>query len=143
MESQELENLVRINQLKREAPDQSEFDSYVQRAKKNLKDAQNSAIELAIESRFTLAYEATYALALAALRWYGYRPNNNRHVVFDVLRHTLGVDSSALRKAHDRRNLMAYEGGSVEEGLTRMVIEEGVALLEKVNALGPLQATQS
>ena len=36
-------------------------------------------------SRFGLAYDAAHSLALVALRRVGYRPENKRHIVFDLL----------------------------------------------------------
>jgi hypothetical protein len=75
-----------------------------------LADAANPA--LAPESRFALAYNAAHALALAALRYRGYR-SDNRYVVFQALPHTLGVPAAmwrVLAKGHERRNLAEYEG---------------------------------
>jgi hypothetical protein len=48
---------------------------------------------LSPEIRFDLAYNAAHALALAALRWNGYRLNNSRYIVFQALPHTLELDS--------------------------------------------------
>lgn len=67
MTSQNLENLTRTGQLKNEPPDQREFDGLVRSARARLKDSRSES--LALESRFDLAYNASYALALAALRW--------------------------------------------------------------------------
>ena len=40
-----------------------------------------------IESRFDLAYNPSHALALANLRWHGYR-SDIRYIVFQCLQHT-------------------------------------------------------
>ncbi len=71
MTSQNLANLVKTNQLKTEPPSRKEFDGLVHSARARLKDAHVET--LSIESRFDLGYNAAHALALAALRWHGYR----------------------------------------------------------------------
>ena len=64
MTRQELDNLVKIGQLKSEPPTRAEFDGMVDSAKKRLADARNES--LAPESRFDLAYGAAHGFALAA-----------------------------------------------------------------------------
>jgi hypothetical protein len=86
--SPELENLVRIGKLKREVGSQRDFDGLVRSGTARLADA--ARLELSLEGRFDLAYNAAHALALAALRHRGYR-SDNRHVMFQALPHTLGV----------------------------------------------------
>ena len=71
MSSDVLENLVKIGNLHKEKPDKEEIASLVNSAKVKLQDAQIE--QLNIESRFDLAYNASHALALAALRSHGYR----------------------------------------------------------------------
>jgi len=51
---------------------------------------------IAAESRFNLAYDASHALALAALRIHGFRADK-RYVVFQALQHALGVDIPTWR----------------------------------------------
>lgn len=80
MGKQELDNLVKIGSLKAEAPSRKEFDDMVASARLSLADAQNR--NLGTDSKFTLAYVAAHRLALAALRYHGYRSNNRRDVVF-------------------------------------------------------------
>jgi|SRR5947209_547469 len=74
MTSPELERLVQIGTLKRGPGAQAEIDGLVRSARSRLTDAGRPA--LALESRFDLAYNAAHALALAALRWLGYRSEN-------------------------------------------------------------------
>jgi len=62
----ELDNLVKINKLKVEPPDQKEFDGLVASAKRRLQDAMVEG--LSDEGRFSLAYGAAHALSLAAMR---------------------------------------------------------------------------
>jgi hypothetical protein len=52
--------------LEREPPDRMEFDGLVRSGRARLSDAGNP--QLALESRFDLAYNASHALCLAALR---------------------------------------------------------------------------
>jgi len=66
-----LGNLAKIGQLKHEPPAQAELDGLLKSGRRRPKDAGNASN--AIESRFDLAYNAAHALALAALRWHGYR----------------------------------------------------------------------
>jgi hypothetical protein len=101
-----LENLCAPNRpLKAEVSDAREFAGLVRAAESRLNDAKNRA--LALESRFDLAYNAAHGLCLAALRWHGYRANH-RYIVFQVLRHTLGLGPAVWRvlaRCHDIRNL--------------------------------------
>ena len=63
MPSAELQRLVKIGQLKVEAPGEGEVLGLVRSGEARLVDAQNA--DLALESRFDLAYNAAHALALA------------------------------------------------------------------------------
>lgn len=135
MTSPNLENLVKIGKLKKEPVDKAEFEGLVRSGRARLSDAENSS--LALESRFDLAYNASHALALAALRQHGYR-SENRYLVFQCLQSTLGMDATQWRVlaiGHDRRNLAEYEGYlDVEEQLVADMITVGesiYALLEE------------
>lgn len=75
----ELENLLKIGKLQRESPTKAELEGLRRSGEARLADAANP--ELAVESRFDLAYNAAHALALAALRRAGYR-SENRYLVF-------------------------------------------------------------
>ena len=94
MESKKLENLVRVGKLKVESPDQAEFEGMVNSAARRLQDA--ALEQLSDDSRFSLAYGAAHALALAAMRWHGYR-SENRYLVFQCLEQTVGLDSTKWR----------------------------------------------
>jgi len=137
MTLQNLNNLVKINQLKLEPPDQKEFDGLVRSAVVRLIDAKNSS--LSQDSRFDLAYNAAHALALAALRWHGYR-SDKRYFVFQCLTHTLELSPSKARVfslCHERRNLAEYEGHlEINDQLLDELIALTDLLLEKVSALG-------
>ena len=78
MDSSNLANLAKIGKLKAEPGHQKEFDGLVRSGRVRLEDARKES--LSIESRFDLAYNASNALALAALRWHGYR-SDNRYIV--------------------------------------------------------------
>jgi hypothetical protein len=66
MIKQELDNLVKIGQLKSESTTRAEFNGMVDSAKKRLADVQKES--LSAESQFDLAYGAAHGFALAALR---------------------------------------------------------------------------
>ena len=138
MISRELERLVEIGGLKRESPVRQEYDGLVRSAQARLVDATRA--KLSLESRFDLAYNASHALALAALRRLGYR-SENRFLVFQALPHTAGLDTASWRflsKCHQRRNLADYEGFvELEERLVTDLLKVAKKLLEAVSALPP------
>ena len=110
MTNDELENLVRIRQLKAEVATEEEITGLLRSGTVRLADAKNES--LSAESRFDLAYNAAHALSLAALRRAGYR-SENRHLVFQCTQHTLDLASELWRvldQAHRKRNLAEYEG---------------------------------
>jgi hypothetical protein len=139
MPSSQLDNLVRIGQLKAEPVAQAELDGLMRSGAVRIKDAENK--QLSTESRFDLAYNAAHAFSLAALRFHGYR-SENRFLVFQSLQHTLKLAPQKWRvldQAHKKRNLVEYEGSvdidtSLLEALIRITreVEAGVV------ALGPL-----
>ena len=88
MPPKQLDNLVKVGKLKEEPPTQVELDGFLHAGSAKLKDAENAT--LALESRFDLAYNAAHALALAALRFRGYR-SDNRYLVFQTLEHTVAL----------------------------------------------------
>lgn len=110
MNLEPLDNLVRIGQLKAEPCNVVEVRRMVAMAQARLGDAK--LVNLSAEGRFTSAYNAAHAAALAALRWHGYR-SENRFTVFQCLAHTVGWPASKWRvldAAHQKRNLAEYEG---------------------------------
>ncbi|NBT55433.1 MAG: hypothetical protein EBT05_11310 [Betaproteobacteria bacterium] len=135
----ELDNLVRIGQLKAEPRNATEVTRMLAMAQTRLSDAKLSNVSL--EGRFTSAYNAAHAAALAALRWHGYR-SENRYTVFQCLAHTLGWHANRWRvldTAHQKRNLAEYEGYlEVEEStvaemcaLVQTLIEDAQVLIVK------------
>ena len=98
-----LDNLVRIGQLKAEPRNAQEAARMLAMARTRLADARLRDVSL--EGRFTSAYNAAHAAALAALRWQGYR-SENRYTVFQCLSHTVGWPASRWRvldSAHQKR----------------------------------------
>ncbi len=130
MPSPELERLADMGHLKREPPIRAEFEGLIRSAAARLADAQKTS--LSAESRFDLA--------LAALRWHGYRAEK-RYLVFQALTHTLGTPPSTWRllaKCHQERNLAEYEGLSdVDQALLAGLLEAASLLLDQVCALSP------
>ena len=129
--SQALDNLCGVGKpLKAEAPDTREIEGLVRTGRARLLDARN--LNLALESRFDLAYNAAHALALSALRRKGYR-SSNRYMVFQALPHTLGFGPEVWRvldKCHNTRNLGEYEGLlDIDEGL----VGDLIAATQKVS----------
>lgn len=131
MPSAELENLVRVRQLKAESAEPSEIEGLRKSGGVRLRDAKNPA--LGYESRFDLAYNAAHAWALAALRWHGYR-SENRYLVFQCLQHTVDLPPEQWRvldQAHRVRNMAEYEGvtGQDESLLSALIrVTEEVAV---------------
>jgi hypothetical protein len=132
----ELDNLVRVRQLKEEPASPDEITGLLRSGLARLKDAGNTSLSL--ESRFDLAYNAAHALSLAALRWHGYR-SESRYIVFQCLQHTIDLPSEQWRvldQAHRNRNLAEYEGHSeIEEQLVDALIRVAIAVGERVQAL--------
>lgn len=139
MTLEKLDNLVKVHQLKHEPPDQAEFDGMIRSAKTRLKDAKIEG--LSDDGRFSLAYGAAHALALAAMRWHGYR-SENRYLVFQCLVHTVGMTDAkwrVLAKCHEQRNLAEYEGQlDVSQQLLKELISITEELLQLVEVLGPV-----
>ena len=136
MSQPELENLIRIGQLKAEPRNTLEATRMLNMARTRLADAGLS--KLSLEGRFTSGYNAAHAAALAALRWHGYR-SENRYTVFQCLTHTLGWPPSRWRvfdAAHQKRNLAEYEGYlDVEESTVSEMCELVAQLVSDVQIL--------
>lgn len=138
MAAKELDNLVKIEQLKKEPREQKEFDGLLAAGRAALKDAQVSG--LSFDWRFARTYDAAHSFALAALRWHGYRPNKIRYVVFQALPHTLRTTNERMRvldECHRRRNLAEYEGQfEVDERLMKELLAATNEIHDAVSRLG-------
>ncbi len=138
---EQLQSLQKIGKLKAEPPDQIEFDGLVKSAKRKLPDAENPA--LSPDSRFILAYDAAHSLALAALRWHGFR-SEARYIVFQVLGHTVSFPTEKWRfldDCHQKRNVALYDGEYFDdEQLIKELIAVTKELQSAVSALGPVRS---
>jgi hypothetical protein len=123
-----------------EPPDAKEFAGLIHSGLARLRDAERP--ENSIESRFDLAYNASHALCLAALRHSGFRPTK-RYVVFQTLPHTLGLGREVwlvLDRCHNVRNRGEYEGDSaVDERLLGDLIKACQAVAAAIKRLRPLK----
>ena len=131
-----LDNLVRTGQLKAAPRNDDELARMLARARGLLTDAAVSRVS--VSTRFTCAYSAGHAAALAALRWHGYR-SENRYIVFQCLTHTLGWNTARWRvldAAHRKRNLAEYEGFlEVEESVIAQLCALAAELITDVERL--------
>lgn len=131
-----LENLLRIGQLKAEPRNVAEVQRMLAMARTRLLDAKLAS--LSNEGRFTSAYNASHAAALAALRWHGYR-SENRFSVFQCLTHTVNWPAPQWRVldvAHQKRNLAEYEGClEVEESAIAELCALATQLVDDVTKL--------
>lgn len=140
MPLERLDNLVAIGKLKAEAPAQTELDGLCRSGSERLRDSRRKALSLS--SRFDLVYNAGHALALAALRFHGYR-SESRYIVFQVLTDTIGLPAPQWRildDAHRNRNRSEYEGDidldeTFVEAIVRVVqeVEKRVLALTRVS----------
>jgi hypothetical protein len=131
--------LERLKDVKAEPADAKEFERLTTAAATRLRDARNT--QLALESRFDLAYHAAHAYCLAALRYRGFRAKN-RYIVFQVLPHTLGLGPEVWRvlaKCHELRNRGEYEGDlNVDERLFNDLLSACDVVARQLAALAPL-----
>lgn len=131
-----LDNLVRIGQLKAEPRNDAEVQRMLAMAQTRLSDARLAHVSQ--EGRFTSAYNAAHAAALAALRWHGYR-SENRFTVFQCLAHTVSWPPARWRvldAAHQKRNLAEYEGYlEVEESTIAEMVALAAQLIADVRTL--------
>jgi hypothetical protein len=124
--------------LAAEPPDAAEFAGLKRSGLARLADASNASNSL--DGRFDLAYNAAHALALAALRYRGFRATN-RYLVFQTLPHTLEVGPEVWRvlaKKHEIRNVGEYEGNlNIDERLVADLIAACRIVASKLEALSP------
>jgi len=134
--SEPLEALAETGIIKREPAARDEIEGLIRSAAARLRDAEKTTNSS--ESRFDLAYNAAHALALAALRYHGYR-SEKRYIVFQALPHTLGVATATWRlldRCHRERNATEYEGlGDVDEKLLEGLLDAARELLDRVSKL--------
>ena len=127
---------MRIGKLKAEPPSEAECQGLLRSGLHRLEDAGRE--ELSLESRFDLAYNAAHALALAALRFRGYR-SESRYLVFQCLQHTIDLPSEQWRvldQAHRKRNLAEYEGDmDVDEQLAAALLRVARSVAERLKDL--------
>ena len=137
----QLDNLVRIRQLKSEAPARSELEGLIRSGNARLKDARLE--NLSLDGRFDLAYNAAHAFSLAALRWHGYR-SEHRYTVFQCLEHTVNLPAEQWRvldQAHRKRNIAEYEGYlDVDRSLVEALIRVTEEVATRVAALGSVRS---
>ena len=126
MSGDNLDNLVKIGQLKAGPSTDDEIKGLIRRGLVKIADYKRA--DLSVDSRFDLAYNAAHALCLAALRRAGYR-SENRFIVFQCTQHTIGLEPEnwrVLSDAHRERNVAEYEGDIIVneqlvEALVRVV----------------------
>lgn len=132
----QLDNLVRSGNLKMEPPSETEYRGLLVSGLRRLSDAGRE--DLSLESRFDLAYNASHALAMAALRVKGYR-SDSRYLVFQCLQHTIDLPNAQWRvldQAHRKRNLAEYEGAmDVDEQLVEAMLRVAVEVASRVKKL--------
>ena len=94
--------------------------------------------EPSLESRVDLANNAAHALALAALRFQGYR-SESRYLAFQCLQHTIDLPNEQWRvldQAHCKRNLAEHEGDiDVDEQLVGALLRVAREVAKQVNKL--------
>ncbi len=135
-----LENLAKLDSsIQAEPADSAEYEGLIHSGRVRLADA--GRVDIALESRFDLAYNASHAISLAALRRCGYR-SGHRYVVFQLLPHTLGLGPDVWRvldKCHKVRNQGEYEGFlNVDERLVTDLIAATTKVLDALEARGPI-----
>jgi len=139
-----LANLTRAGQLAAEPTSADEIARLLKGADDQLRDSGVKSLSAA--GRFMLAYNATHALALAALRAEGYRPSasqGHRKLIFQVLEATAGAPRElwvALDRYHDRRNAAEYQGASAATQAEAKDLVELATRLQKL-VLGQLKRT--
>lgn len=136
MSHPQLDNFVRIGQLKVEPAATDELKGLVRSGVRRLDDAARK--DLSLESRFDLAYNAAHALALAALRFRGYR-SESRYLVFQCLQHTIDLPQQQWRvldQAHRKHNLAEYEGEmDIDEQLVAALLRVAKEVAARVSKL--------
>ena len=137
---EQLNNLAKIGEIHPEPADTGEFNGLVKSAHDRLQDIKQNKLSEA--GQFDLAYNAAHALALAALRWHGFR-STNRYQVFQCLTHTVSLSAEKTQvfaQCHQRRNIAEYEGIlEIGETLLNEFIKLTNELLNTVEALESIE----
>ena len=134
--SANLRNLAEAGHLKAEPTSARELGGLLESAAQLLKDARNP--QNSETTRFSVAYQAAHALALAALRACDYRPAQglgHRAIVFQSLAHTIGAPTDLwlpIDKAHKKRNALEYDGLVI---FSNADVKELLRLVEKLEVL--------
>lgn len=136
MTHDQLDNLVKIRQLRVGRATDTEVGNLIERGLKKLHDSKR--VDLDPESQFDLVYNAAHALSLAALRYAGYR-SENRYTVFQCTQHTIDLEPEfwrVLDGAHRDRNIAEYEGDIiVDTQLVAAMIRVADIIAERVQEL--------
>ena len=132
-----LQNLLKIGQLKEHPPDAGEIQRLLAAARRNLADAQVTAVSA--ETRFDAGYKSIMQASLAAMMAHGYRPDTKRpghHMtVVQALAHTTGLPSDRLvilDTFRRMRNQSDYTGEDIDESSARECAAEAKRLLDDV-----------
>lgn len=133
-----LQNLLQTGQLRGHEPTREEVRTLLDAVRRNLADAQVTAISL--ETRFDAAYKAVMQLSLVALWANGFRPSattGHHMTMIQSLPKTIGLAKErmvildALRR---KRNASDYMGGYVDQSATDTCIAEAQTLFKDVQA---------
>lgn len=127
-----LDNLVKVGRLAPFTPARTELENLRKSGRLRLRDSADT--DLALESRFDLAYNGVFALALSALHASGYKPTDRIYALL-TLEHTTSLTlghRQVILKAHGLRNQMEYEGEQFAD--TRLLTD----LIAAGNALAAL-----
>jgi hypothetical protein len=132
-----LENLLKIGRLSPLAPNRDDIQRLLDAAKRNLADANVSAVSE--ESRFDSAYKCIMQCAMAALRARGYRTSTSQpghhQTAIQALPLTIGLDSKAmilLDTFRKQRNISDYNGDPISPSLLEACIAEAETMLASV-----------
>lgn len=133
-----LQNLLQTGQLKQHEPTREEVRSLLDAVRRNLADAQVTAVSL--ETRFDASYKAIMQLSLVALMANGFRlaTGAGHHMtMIQSLPKSIGLDRKrvvvldALRR---KRNVADYMGGYVDQAAAGTCIAEAQTLLGDVES---------
>lgn len=136
MNHHNLDNLVKIGQLQSAPFEEVEAMRMLNIAHKRLLDSEIE--EVSIVGRFTFAYNAAHSAALTALRWHGFR-SENELMTFHCLSDTLAWPASKLGvfdSAHQKISLAENEGYlEIEESTMKELRDLTSSLIKDVEKL--------